>query len=139
VDRIRYFYEAVQTIENPLSDTELAEIVTKYVESRMPTYGHGLTHHRYINRDEEEMAQLQQERRKGRPPTRREEALTQRTQTEEKEFKTGFWMPDLSDADVLIAVKHWNRQWSGLSPLKFIRLTQGGTKQTSSFPPKSIS
>ncbi|OQD77305.1 hypothetical protein PENDEC_c003G02697 [Penicillium decumbens] len=122
LDRIRYFYEAVQTIENPLSDTELAEIVTKY-----------------INRDEEEMAQLQQERRKGRPPTRREEALTQRTQTEEKEFKTGFWMPDLSDADVLIAVKHWNRQWSGLSPLKFIRLTQEGTKQTSSFPPKSIS
>lgn len=114
-------------------------MVTKYVEFRTPAYRHGLTHHRCISRDEEELAQLQQERRKGRPPIRREEALTQRTQTEEKEFKTGFWMPDMSDEDVLVALKAWNGKWSGLSPLKFIRLTQAGVKQSSSFPPKSIS
>jgi translation machinery-associated protein 16 len=139
VDRIRYFHDAVQTVENPLSDAELAELVNKYVESHIPTSRRGLTHPRCINRDEEELTQLQQERRKGRPPVRREEALMQRTQTEEKEFKTGFWMPDMSDADVLVALKHWNGQWSGLSPMKFIRLTQAGVKQSSSFPPKSIS
>lgn len=98
-----------------------------------------LTQCRYINRDEEELSQLQQERRKGRPPIRREEALTQRVETEQKEFKTGFWMPDLSDLDVLLGMKNWNRQWSGLSQLTFIRLTQAGDKQSSSFPPKSIS
>ena len=139
MDRIHYFHDAVQTVENPLSDAELADMVTKYVEFRTPAYRHGLTHHRCISRDEEELAQLQQERRKGRPPIRREEALTQRTQTEEKEFKTGFWMPDMSDEDVLVALKAWNGKWSGLSPLKFIRLTQAGVKQSSSFPPKSIS
>ncbi|KAJ6111833.1 hypothetical protein N7523_007894 [Penicillium sp. IBT 18751x] len=122
LDRIWYFYEAAQSLENPLSETELSEMVIKY-----------------INRDEEELTQLQQERRKGRPPIRREEALTQRVETEQKEFKTGFWMPDMSDLDVLLGLKNWNRQWSGLSQLKFVRLTQAGDKQSSSFPPKSIS
>lgn len=104
-----------------------------------PHLGLCLTQRRYINRDEEELTQLQQERRKGRPPIRREEALTQRVETEQKEFKTGFWVPDLSDLDTLLGLKNWNRQWSGLSQLTFVRLTQTGDKQSSSFPPKSIS
>jgi translation machinery-associated protein 16 len=65
--------------------------------------------------------------------------LSQRTETEEKEFKTGFWLPDLGDADVLHALKHWNGHWAGLSSVKFIRITQEGVKQTSSFPPKGMS
>lgn len=98
-----------------------------------------LTVNRCINRDAEELAQLQQERRKGRPPLRREEALSQRTQTEEKEFKTGFWMPDLSDEDAFLKLKHWNGEWTALSSAKFIRLVIGGEKQASSFPPKGMS
>ncbi|KAJ5161096.1 hypothetical protein N7492_006488 [Penicillium capsulatum] len=122
VERLQYFHDAVQPITEPLSDAELADLVLKC-----------------INRDSEEIAQLQQERRKGRPPTRREEALKERTNTEEKEFKTGFWLPDLGDADVLAVLKHWNGDWSGLSSMKFIRLLQDGAKQTSSFPPKGMS
>ncbi|KAJ5692479.1 hypothetical protein N7462_001902 [Penicillium macrosclerotiorum] len=122
MDRIEYFHEAVQAIDQPLSDAELAEIVTQC-----------------INRDAEELEKLQQERRKGRPPIKREEALTQRTETEQKEFKTGFWVPELGDADVLHALKHWNGEWTGLSSMKFCRLTQDGVKQSSSFPPKGMS
>lgn len=139
VDRIEYFYDAVQTIDEPLNEAELAPLVTKYVHRCEFRDIPGLTLYRCINRDADELAQLQQERRKGRPPTRREEALKQRTQTEEKEFKTGFWMPDLSDKDVLLALKNWNGEWSGLSPMTFVRLTQDGVKQTSSFPPKGMS
>lgn len=94
---------------------------------------------RYINRDAAEIEQLKQERRKGRPPSRREEALKQRTDTEEKEFKTGFWMPNFGDDDVLASLKRWNGQWSGLSSLKFVRFTTDGGKQTSGFPPKGMS
>ncbi|GLI75533.1 translation machinery-associated protein 16 [Penicillium ochrochloron] len=122
LERIHYFHEAVQSIEEPLSDDQLSEMILKC-----------------IHRDEEEIAQLKSERRKGRPPTRREELLNQRTETEEKEFKTGFWLPELGDADVLHALKHWNRHWAGLSSLKFIRITQEGLKQASSFPPKGMS
>lgn len=98
-----------------------------------------LTSRRCINRDGEEIAQLQQERRKGRPPTRRDQALKERTQTEENEFKTGFWMPDLGDAEALKILKDWSGHWSGLSSMKFIRLLQDGSKQPSSFPPKGMS
>ncbi|CAI7678053.1 unnamed protein product [Penicillium pancosmium] len=121
-DRIDYFYEAVQPISEPLSVAELAEMITKY-----------------IYRDGEELTQLKQERRKGRPPTKREEVLGQRTETEEKEFKIGFWVPDLTEMDVLVALKQWNGQWSGLSPVKFVRLVQDGEKKDSTFPPNGMS
>ncbi|KAJ5885250.1 hypothetical protein N7495_009760 [Penicillium taxi] len=122
MDRIDYFHDAVASLEEPLSDSEMAELVQQC-----------------INRDVEEIEQLKKEQRKGRPPTRRQEALTQRTQTEEKEFKTGFWMPDLTDASVLVALKKWNAQWSGLSQMKFMRLLQSGEKKASSFPPNGMS
>ncbi|KAJ5711724.1 hypothetical protein N7488_005880 [Penicillium malachiteum] len=122
MERLHYFFDAIQTTEQPLTDAELGELVKKC-----------------IYRDAEEIAELEKERRKGRPPTRREEALKQRTQTEEKEFKTGFWMPDLGDEETLLKLKHWNGEWTALSSAKFARLLNTGGKQSSSFPPKSMS
>ncbi|KAJ5918089.1 hypothetical protein N7454_010464 [Penicillium verhagenii] len=122
MERIEYFHNAVQDIDEPLTDEGLADMVKQC-----------------INRDGEELAQLKQERRKGRPPIRREEALAQRTETEEKEFKTGFWMPDLSDEEAFLKLKNWNGEWTALSSAKFVRLVIGGEKQSSSFPPKGMS
>jgi translation machinery-associated protein 16 len=48
-------------------------------------------------------------------------------------------MPDLSQEDVVKALFKWNGNWSGLSSMKFIRLTKDGGKQASSFPPKGLS
>ena len=95
--------------------------------------------HRHINRSVPEIEQLQHERRKGRPPSKREEALVQRTEAENKELKTGFWMPDLSDEGVIKTLPRWNRDWSALSMMKFIRFTADGGKQPSAFPPKGLS
>lgn len=117
----------------------LTEMISKYDSQRIGLTTPSLTTCRYVHRDSEELAQLKEERRKGRPPSKREEALGQRTDTEVKEFKTGFWVPDLTDMDVLLALKHWNGQWSGLSTLKFVRLVEGGEKQDSTFPPKGMS
>ncbi|KAJ5115044.1 translation machinery-associated protein 16 [Penicillium alfredii] len=139
VDRIEYFHNAVQTVSEPLSDSGLAEIIVKYAITTPDARSFTHMRSRYINRDADEIEQLQKERRKGRPPSRREEALKQRTQTEDKEFNTGFWMPDLGDQDVLTALKIWNGEWSGLSTLKFIRLRKDAGKQTSTFPPKGMS
>ena len=94
---------------------------------------------RYIDRSIPEIHQLQQERRKGRPPTKREEALILRTETERKEFKTGFWAPDLADGPTVKSLAVWNGEWENLAILQFIRLTVNGEKQPSSFPPKGLS
>lgn len=95
--------------------------------------------HSYINRSAPEIEQLQSERRKGRPPSKREEALIQRTDAEDKEFKTGFWIPDLAQEDVLNVLKAWKGEWGGLGAMKFVRMTKDGGKQPSSFPPKGLS
>ena len=118
-------------------------MVTRYVglEARLCS-GHLLTRccsHRYINRDVPEIEQLQHERRKGRPPAKREEVLLQRTETENKELKTGFWLPDVTQEDVVAALRRWNGDWSSLSTMKFIRITADGGKQASAFPPKGLS
>ncbi|RDW86760.1 translation machinery-associated protein 16 [Aspergillus mulundensis] len=122
VDRILYFQESIPEGTVSLSENDIPDLVA-----------------RYINRSVPEIEQLQSERRKGRPPSKREEALLQRTEAENKEFKTGFWMPDLTEEDVVSALVRWNGNWSGLSPLKFIRLTKEGGKQASTFPPKGLS
>ncbi|KAH8426845.1 translation machinery-associated protein 16 [Aspergillus melleus] len=122
VDRIAYFQDNIPEDSGPFSDKDMMDVAA-----------------RYINRSVPEIEQLQSERRKGRPPSKREEALLQRTDVEDKEFKTGFWMPDISQQDVIKKLASWNGDWSGLSTMKFIRLTKDGEKQSSAFPPKGMS
>ena len=142
VDRISYLQESIPEDVTSLSENELPDLVARfampYNSIQLTTYT-DLVGCRYINRSVPEIEQLQSERRKGRPPSKREEALLQRTEAENKEFKTGFWMPDLTEEDVVSALKRWNGNWSGLSPLKFVRLTKEGGKQASTFPPKGLS
>ncbi|KAE8153982.1 translation machinery-associated protein 16 [Aspergillus avenaceus] len=122
IDRITYFHETIPEDSGVFSDSDMMNLIV-----------------RYINRSVPEIEQLQSERRKGRPPSKREEVLLQRTDAENKEFKTGFWLPDLSQEGVLKALLSWNGDWSGLSSMKFIRLTREGGKQSSAFPPKGLS
>ncbi|KAL4810110.1 translation machinery-associated protein 16 [Aspergillus unguis] len=122
VDRINYLQESIPEGTVSFAESDLPDLVA-----------------RYINRSVPEIEQLQSERRKGRPPSKREEALLQRTDVENKEFMTGFWMPDLTNEDVVRALVKWNGNWSGLSAMKFIRLVKDGGKQASTFPPKGLS
>lgn len=48
-------------------------------------------------------------------------------------------MPDISQREVIQKLASWNGDWSGLSTMKFIRLTKDGEKQSSVFPPKGMS
>jgi translation machinery-associated protein 16 len=139
VDRIHYIHEAIQETTEALTIEEITEFIAKYVPPTMQPRISRLIQFRYIDRDTEEIKQLESERRKGRPPSKREEALKQRVQTEDREFSTGLWMPDLGDQYALTAMKVWNRHWSGLSAIKFIRFRKDGEKLPSTFPPKSMS
>ncbi|WEW60135.1 translation machinery-associated protein 16 [Emydomyces testavorans] len=93
----------------------------------------------YLSRHTSELSLLRQERRKGRPPVKREEALTQLEEAEAKEYSTGFWMPDLGSEDNLRRIKEWNGEWSSMSTVDFVRLSSSGNKQKSMFPPKGLS
>ena len=99
----------------------------------------GLCSARYINRDEEELARFRAERRPGRPSSTREDLLKQRMEIEEREYHTGFWVPNVGDEQDLALLRNWNGLWTSLSTLKYVRIARNGTKQPSSFPPKGQS
>jgi translation machinery-associated protein 16 len=93
----------------------------------------------YLGRDDEELANLKAERRAGRPPNNRQSLLEQHQATEQDEYASGFWVPDLEDGENLKRLKEWNGQWAGLATLKFARISKEGVKRGSSFPPKGMS
>lgn len=94
---------------------------------------------RWIHRNDAELEELRAERRKGRPPSKREELLQERIQAEEREFRSGFYMPDVTDEDSRRQLQEWNGEWSSLSTIKFIRYCENGHRQPSSFPPRGVS
>ncbi|EEP81329.1 predicted protein [Uncinocarpus reesii 1704] len=120
--RGRQIYYSIEGIATALSDEDLAQLVTRYLARYTP-----------------ELTQLRQERRKGRPPSKREETLTQREEAEAKEFSTGFWIPDLGSQDNLRRLKGWNGDWSALTNVDFVRLSSDGKKLKSTFPPRGLS
>ncbi|KAF9731486.1 hypothetical protein PMIN06_000407 [Paraphaeosphaeria minitans] len=93
----------------------------------------------FLGRDDEELATLKSERRPGRPPSTRETLLRQNQAVEQGEYASGFWVPDLEDAENLKQLKKWNGEWSGLPTLKFSRISKDGVNRESSFPPKGLS
>jgi translation machinery-associated protein 16 len=93
----------------------------------------------YLGRDDEELLKLKAERRAGRPASTRQILLEQARATEQGEYASGFWVPDLEDVDNLKTLKEWPGKWSGLATLKFARISKEGVKKESSFPPKGMS
>lgn len=93
----------------------------------------------YLGRDDDELAKLQAERRAGRPPSTRETLLKQARLAEQGEYASGFWVPDLQEADTLKALRDWDGSWAGLATMKFVRISKEGSKKESCFPPKGMS
>lgn len=93
----------------------------------------------FIDREDEQLAEAKQQRRPGRPKLKAEEQITQRKDAEEREFKSGFWVPELRDDESRAKVERWAGEWGGLNTLKFIRIVKEGAVKPSSFPPKGLS
>ena len=93
----------------------------------------------YIRRDDDEVLRLEKERRPGRPTSNCEDLLKQRITMEEREYQSGFWVPDIMDSENVVNLQGWNGDWGSLSPITFIRISKDGTKRSSSFPPKGQS
>ncbi|KIW68886.1 hypothetical protein PV04_04800 [Phialophora macrospora] len=122
VDRVAWFRTAIEGSSGPLTDDEM----------------HVLTQS-FIDREDDELAEARQERRPGRPPTKAEERISQRKEAEEREFRAGFWVPELRTEESRSKVEKWAGEWGGLNTLDFIRIVKGGDIKPSNFPPKANS
>jgi translation machinery-associated protein 16 len=118
VQRIKFVQDCVADAAEPLSTARV----------------HGLAAE-YVDRNSSELEELQMTKRPGRAPGLREVLLREQRDADEREFEAGYWMPDVTDATTLDAIKKWNGRWVMLNTLTFIRVTREGEKRESSFPP----
>jgi len=122
VDRVAWFQDATADSTSPSSDGEMQELIEQF-----------------IGREDEELAELQAAQRPGRPRSKAEDRILDRKDVEQKEHKSGFWMPELRDTDALKKLQRWGGQWAGMSTLKFVRVHKDADIKASSFPPKGLS
>jgi translation machinery-associated protein 16 len=118
VQRIRFVQDAVAEREEPLSTEEVRALAAEYVD-----------------RNAAELEEVQAARRPGRPADLREVLLREQRDGDEREFEAGYWMPDVTDAVTLEAIKKWNGRWVMLNTIGFIRVTREGERRESGFPP----
>ncbi|MCJ1362267.1 hypothetical protein MMC16_001369 [Acarospora aff. strigata] len=118
IQRVTFFQQVAREAAEPVS----SQVVQHLVQG-------------YIDRDHEELAEVKRERRPGRPSSTREDLLKQRIDTENREYDTGFWIPDVEDSDNISQLEKWTGEWTSLNTLKYVRLSRDGKKRSSSFPP----
>lgn len=122
VSRVSWFQEAMGERGNPPSEEEIQQLIEEF-----------------IGRENEELNELKAAHRPGRPRSKAEERIQDRVDAEDREFKAGFWMPDLRDEECLKKLERWGGQWGGMSTMTYVRVVKGSEIKPSSFPPKSLS
>jgi len=140
VRRVAWFQEAIAEKSQPLTEEEVHAFVERYWSHlRNPRISANLF--RYIAREDEAVAELKEQQRPGRPKTKDQEQIEARIDTEQKEYQSGLWIPDLCDPDSTDKLQRWGGRWGGLNTLKFVRVIKGPPNEikASSFPPKGLS
>lgn len=119
LDRVSFFQQVAQEHPDVFSLDEVHVIIQNY-----------------IKRDQEEIDTLQSERRPGRPATTRQDLLTQIQDTDQKEYASGFWVPDMMDELNLKTLREFSGDWGAMNQLKYSRVAKDGTVKASLFPPR---
>lgn len=122
IDRVAFFRNNLPETLHPLEMEKIRALVQDY-----------------LARGDEELDQLRAERRTGRPASTRQTLLEQQRKMEEKEFESGFWMPNLQDDETLTKLDGWKGDWVGLGVMRFVRVSKDGAVGESSFPPRGAS
>lgn len=78
----------------------------------------------YICRNDEEIEQMEKERRPGRPMTNRHQIMIEKRKHDQHLFVTGFRMPDLSDDETTRRLRNWNGTSGSVSAWQFTLITE---------------
>ncbi|KAG8529295.1 uncharacterized protein KY384_005930 [Bacidia gigantensis] len=119
IQPLPFFQDAVMNA-TPLFDIELI---------------HGLIQ-RFLSRSDDTLAEVEARRRPGRPSSTHEDLLKLRMAVEDKEYNSGFWMPDMTDSENVQRLQAWNGEWAHLNTLQYISVSRAGQTNTARWPPK---
>lgn len=78
----------------------------------------------YLARNDEELAQIEENRRPGRPLSSKQQLQLEKRKHEEHVFDTGYRIPDVSDKLTVERLRGWNGTSGSLSSWKFILITR---------------
>lgn len=120
MQRVAFFQERIADRAEPLTLDDMHCLIKQFLE-----------------RGDAEVASLKRERRVGRPPAPREVSLESRKKAEEKEYDTGFRLPDLRDTQSLGSLKKWDGNRVSLNTIKFLRLSRAGSHSAAEQPNRS--
>ncbi|KAI9482677.1 MAG: translation machinery-associated protein 16 [Benjaminiella poitrasii] len=96
----------------------------------------------YLQRHDEEIEQLEQERNRGhrKPKSSRQELLESIKESEKNEYASGMELPDMTNGKVLKLLREWNGDKNGMSRIATIRIhkpDEGKQQQPSTTPNKN--
>ncbi|GMF62663.1 unnamed protein product [[Candida] boidinii] len=74
----------------------------------------------FIDRDNEELEEMRNERRPGRPSTKKQDLLENRIKKEKHQYLTGWSVPNLTDADTVELLRKWKGDQGGVTVIKHI-------------------
>ena len=136
-----YFQEVAKVAGTSFSTEKIHDLIQRsvYPYNIIRHEGLSLMKLSYLNRHDQEVAELKSQRRPGRPSSTREDQLQQSVKTEHREYDGGFWIPDMQDEGNLRLLRGWNGEWTAMNTFKYVRLSKDGTIKESSFPPKGLS
>lgn len=83
----------------------------------------------YIHRNDEEILQMEKDRRPGRPMSNRHHIMIEKRNYDLHLFETGWRVPDLRDEETCRHVKNWNGTSGSVSAWKFFRVTSGSSNE----------
>lgn len=79
----------------------------------------------YISRFDEELGEMEKNRRPGRSLTSRQQLLQEKRKQDEHIFDTGFRLPDVSDKLTVERLRGWNGTSGAVSSWKWTIITKG--------------
>lgn len=122
MDRLGFFQQAVLGRNEPLTEAEILETVFKWdILEKIRSFG--LKCDRCIHRDDEDLMAMQ-ERRGRNPSSTKEDLLRMRVKTEEQEFKTGYYTPELTNLENMRALQRWDGRLESMGLVKMVRVVQ---------------
>lgn len=121
-DRIAFFQQRLPETLHPLEMETIQSLISEY-----------------LARNDAELDLLKAERRPGRPASNRQALLEEHKKTEEREYESGFWLPNLQDEETLVKLDKYDGDWIGLGVLRFVRIDKSGSAKESQFPPRGAS
>lgn len=65
--------------------------------------------------------------------------MRQKMETEENEYRAGYWLPEMQDAGNVKKLEEWSGEWQNLNTVAFVRVMRHGGSKGSCWPPKGES